>query len=384
MKKLKTGEFVKLKNIHPDTARKWAASGKVKTEKDEKGHLLFLVDDSTETMVTNVIFVVDKSDSMCGLQTPMNNAIESQLEVMRNAPLNTKYNVGTIFFGSTVEKFSGFSDVKNFKIPSSYTCGMTALYDAMGVALDTAALGLMTNKDLAYLIVVITDGQENQSRVETHFSIKEKIKNISLSGRMTIVANCPVQSVTDVQNLGIPHGNVRAWEQTFDGVQSYAKAATLSASSYTTSRSAGVMSSNNFYVDLGNKNANSVAKNLATNLNDVTKSVEVVRVPDNLSRKDREIRNFAKKNWKSFEKGSLYYQLTKKETVQPYKKIIVQDKKTGKFYEGWDSAKSLLNISNTKGDIKLTPGNLGEFSVFIQSTSYTRQLTEGTAVLKKA
>jgi hypothetical protein len=65
--------------------------------------------------------------------------------------------------------------------------------------------------------------------------------------------------------------------------------------------------------------------------------------------------------------------------VQDYKKIALREKTTGKVLFG-DEVRGFLNLP-AHGDVKVEPGNFGDYDVFVQSTSTNRILPRGTKVL---
>ena len=79
-----------------------------------------------------------------------------------------------------------------------------------------------------------------------------------------------------------------------------------------------------------------------------------------------------------YQKGCAFYQLTKSELIQDYKGCYVRDRKTGDIYGG-DDARQVLGLPDSKA--RITPVMLGQFDVFVQSTSYTRKLVPGTSLL---
>ena len=79
-----------------------------------------------------------------------------------------------------------------------------------------------------------------------------------------------------------------------------------------------------------------------------------------------------------FVPGANYYQLTKPETLQNYKQIIVQEKMTGKTYAGV-GARNLLGLPNT--EVKVAPASYGNFDIFCQSSSNNRKLMAGTKLI---
>ena len=92
------------------------------------------------------------------------------------------------------------------------------------------------------------------------------------------------------------------------------------------------------------------------------------------------VKKFVESKGLKFEKGKVYYKLVKPETVQNYKNVIAKQKSDGECITG-DDVKTLLNIKN--GKVKLDAEDHPDFEIFIQSTSYNRNLDSGSAILFK-
>jgi hypothetical protein len=87
-----------------------------------------------------------------------------------------------------------------------------------------------------------------------------------------------------------------------------------------------------------------------------------------------------KKTGTPYQRGSAFYELVKTEkAVQATKLIVIRSRKDGAVYAG-QSARDLLNLP-TQGTIKLSPGDHGDWEIFIQSTSSNRHLPVGSKVL---
>lgn len=99
---------------------------------------------------------------------------------------------------------------------------------------------------------------------------------------------------------------------------------------------------------------------------------------------DVSIRAFITCNGIDFKPGRGFYELTKHETVQQYKEIILQDRETGEMFNG-DQVREYLGLQPQveKGGVKesLSSRDIREFRVFVQSTSYNRKLIGGTTLL---
>lgn len=97
-----------------------------------------------------------------------------------------------------------------------------------------------------------------------------------------------------------------------------------------------------------------------------------------------DIKGFVTKNGIEFNRGRGFYELTKAETVQQYKEIIMQDKETGEMFVGSQVREKLgLQPQTEKGGVneKLYAKDAKEFRIFVQSTSVNRKLIAGTTFL---
>ena len=96
------------------------------------------------------------------------------------------------------------------------------------------------------------------------------------------------------------------------------------------------------------------------------------------------IRDFVNKHKLKFQPGKGFYQLVKPETIQVYKQIVARRKLDKSFLTG-DPLRTILGIpSDPKGKFKFSSTTLSDFDIFVQSTSYTRQLDAATEFLYEA
>ncbi len=100
--------------------------------------------------------------------------------------------------------------------------------------------------------------------------------------------------------------------------------------------------------------------------------------------KDCDIKGFVTSNGIEFKKGRGFYELTKAETVQQYKEVIMQDRETGEMFVGSQVREKLgLSPQTESGGVneKLHAADAKAFRVFVQSTSVNRKLIGGTTFL---
>jgi hypothetical protein len=92
------------------------------------------------------------------------------------------------------------------------------------------------------------------------------------------------------------------------------------------------------------------------------------------------IKDFCQSMGITFKKGKGFYEFTKTEIVQPQKEIVLMKRDSGDLFEG-DVARTIAGIPKNESRAKITPGNLPEYRIFIQSTSPNRKLISGQGFL---
>jgi len=252
----------------------------------------------------------------------------------------------------------------------------TPLLDAVSMAIENVELKTFPRPDDAYLVMVITDGEENASIRTTKHSLGEHIRRLQATDKWTFVFRGPCGSTRVFTSLGVAAGNIMEWDQTDAGIAYSTQVTTSATRSYFTARSAGATSTNSFYANI-NVGSNEVKKVVA----DTTDNFLIYHVSNAIDR--IRIDEFMMKARGSYDIGRGFYQLTKTEkAVQDSKEIALRDVTTGKIYSGVGNVRALLGLP-AYGSVKLVPGNHGQYEIFIQSTSVNRYLMGGTKVLYK-
>jgi uncharacterized protein YegL len=336
---------------------------------------------SVKRNVTDVFFVLDRSGSMQGLEKRVSDSLNEQAgELTKASGPNDVYNVWIINFDTEIDVsvrgvlVTAIGRAGDFYLRPR---GGTALWDAIGEAISLSRVA--DDGTHAVLVSVLTDGENNASKKVSQETLAATIKSLTATDRYTFTYAGPAGSQHVARDLNIPVGNITTWDGTSAGLTTLSASTRSSLNSYATNRAAGVMKSTSFYAQPTVTDASKFAKQLDNKLDDVTHRVEVERVTD---RDPRKIKDFSIAKFGGFTPGTLFYELIEGEDVQDHKQIIVQDKTAGQFFTGWLSAKRLLGLPDFKGTVTIRPGNLGDFKVFIQSTSFNRNLDPGTAVVK--
>jgi hypothetical protein len=254
------------------------------------------------------------------------------------------------------------------------TGSSTPLWDSVGMlAVNMEADSLHRFAD-ANLILVITDGQNNSSRNFDSTSITRMIQRLQLNDRWTFVFRVPVGYKKDLMRLGIPDGNIMEWEQTTAAIEQSTQATTSAISGYMSGVARGITSTRSFYTtDLSGVSPAQVR----AVLKDITDDIALLRVKP--TENGIQIRDFCINRLGTYVAGRAFYQLTKPEKIQQSKELIIKHRKKGKSYAGHD-ARSLLGLP-FNGEIKVKPGDHGDYDIYVQSNSVNRKLVEGTNII---
>lgn len=334
--------------------------------------------------ITYIGLVRDHSGSMRGLTNAALNDYNLTIDGIRQSVTeeNQKAYVSVVECGvghtATSRLVNANVPIENLPAQKEYIANgsATPLWDSVGMAIE--AIEDNPNKNdltTAFLVMIITDGHENASKKWSASSISAKIKELQSTDRWTFAFRVPRGSKQVLVRLGIPEGNIMEWEQNDQSFKESSAIQSSSVGSYFSARSRGVTSVDTFYADVGNL---SIAK-IDNALDELTTKVQrkvVSPHQDGIMIKD-----FCTEKFGKYAIGSAYYQLTKTEKVQPSKDLIILDRNTSKVYGG-PSARSLLGLPQN-GEIRLAPGNFGQYEVYVKSTSINRKLYDGDAVIYK-
>jgi len=334
---------------------------------------------STGAVLRNqhLVLVLDNSGSMNHIKRPANEMMKTMAEQFKadfdGAGFDTQ--TSTYLFGSYVTPLVKRSSNLAYPVGSANE-GSTSLNDAIVQAIkDSRAT---ERPDEAVLILVITDGGENSSR-NTVSQAGGIVREAKATGRYTISLAGPASVEHTVRayaaQLELEQGNVTTWEQSHIGTQVLASKTVAASASYTAARGAGGSSVQNFYsvtTDLSKVDEKAVAG--LRNINSRFRKAKAEKETDVTSYYTE------KMGGRPYVTGAVYYQLVKREKVQPYKEVLLRHKQTGNIY-GNEDARKLLGLTSDTDTANVKPGNNAWYDIFIQSTSDNRILPRGSEVL---
>jgi len=163
-----------------------------------------------KTGLTELAFILDKSGSMCGLETDTIGGFNAMLS--KQQEVEGECRITTVLFDNCYELLHDRVDIKAVKpiTQEEYQVGgTTALLDAVGITIHKIAQ-VQKNTAADYraekvLFVIITDGQENASREYSSCKVKELIKSRQKEDDWEFIfLGANIDAVEAAGHIGIP------------------------------------------------------------------------------------------------------------------------------------------------------------------------------------
>ena len=166
--------------------------------------------------IMDVVFLLDRSGSMHGMEEDTIGGFNSYLEGMRGQ----NARITTVLFDDKYEMITKKEDiktVKNLTKDTYYTRGSTALLDAIGKTIKF----MDKNKSNKVIFIITTDGLENSSKDYNKMQIKELIEGHSSWEFIYLGAN--IDSYHEASCIGIRADRISNYHKTKKGTSNLFK-----------------------------------------------------------------------------------------------------------------------------------------------------------------
>jgi uncharacterized protein YegL len=174
--------------------------------------------------LTEIIFLLDRSGSMGGLESDTIGGFNAFIENQRK--LKGKTLVTGVLFDDQYEVLWNGTDAEKVKLTAEeyYVRGCTALLDAVGkTILDVGNRLSKTNEDDRpgkVIFVITTDGYENASREFTYKKVKELINHQQEKYNWEFIfLGANIDAEEEADSLGINSENAYSFEASEEGVE---------------------------------------------------------------------------------------------------------------------------------------------------------------------
>lgn len=330
----------------------------------------------SQSLINHVALVLDGSSSMTKHKSNLIKVADEQIRylALRSEELSQETRVSVYLFADRVECLLFDMDVMRLpSIADLYNAnGMTALIDSVIKSQEDLASTSQLYGDHAFLTFVLTDGMENKSRHSTRDLAAVLAR---AEDNWTIGYLVPDRTgFAYMERIGVNGGSIALWDATSAaGVISAVSTIRSATDNFMTARASGVRGTRSVF----STGADAVNKATVTQtLTPLKKNEYSIHPVGSKSRIDEFVRALGY----NYHAGMGYYQLTKTETIQPQKNVIVVDKKTLKAYGG-AQGRNLIGLPNYSTRVK--PDANPDYDIFVQSTSINRNLMPATKLLIK-
>lgn len=185
---------------------------------------------------TELIFIVDKSGSMMGLENDTIGGINSTIE--KNKQVEGKATVTIVFFDTVMTTIMENVDIQECEgITADQYCpgGMTALLDAVGNTLTDRQKSwkkLPKAERPNAVVAIVTDGEENASKEWSYDQVKKLIEKMTKKGIEFLFLGANIDVAKAATDIGIRADRAAKYSYSSAGVASVYNAVTDSVVAY--------------------------------------------------------------------------------------------------------------------------------------------------------
>ena len=158
--------------------------------------------------LTELVFILDRSGSMAGLEADTIGGFNAMLEKQRSAPGDAV--ITTVLFDNHAELLHDripMAGVANLTDRDYFVRGSTALLDAIGSTINKIVQVHRHTAEAARpdktVFVIITDGMENSSRVFTAATVKAMIEKEKTYGWEFLFLGANIDAIDTASHIGI-------------------------------------------------------------------------------------------------------------------------------------------------------------------------------------
>lgn len=184
---------------------------------------------------TDLTILLDRSGSMSSVKADMEGGFNDFMESQKKLP--GELRVSLYQFDTEYERVYASLDVKEVPKLHLHPRGMTALYDALGRAIDDTGdrLRRMAEKDRPgkVMFMVITDGCENASKERTSEQVKKLVERQEKEWAWTFVyLGANVDAFAAGASIGVAHTHAANYSPTAGGIQNMMHVNSIKMASY--------------------------------------------------------------------------------------------------------------------------------------------------------
>lgn len=205
---------------------------------------------------THVVMIIDKSGSMHSIRRQAVENYNEQIQQMKENSKDQEITASLITFNGNVFEHlwrAPADGLEESDLDSFTTAGNTALYDAIGYTVTKIRSEAPADDDTAYLLIIISDGEENASIHYNSEQIRGMLEEVKATGRWTVsYMGCSAHQLETVaQSLNISPANMAVWSNaSAEAASSSLRSSRSRQEGYYQMRTKGLSSTSNLYNDV--------------------------------------------------------------------------------------------------------------------------------------
>jgi len=204
-----------------------------------------------------VVIILDKSGSMEKIRNEVVGGFNDNVKEIKkkNAELGMETVVCLVTFSTFVDEpvlwLENVDKIEPLTIEKYAPDGMTAMYDAVGTTVEKLLKVEDADEDnVSFLVLVISDGQENNSKKYSSEKISELVTSCEKTGQWTfsyVGANQDLKQVAQLLNINV--GNMMMFTADAAGYEKSTDSITRGTNSFYSARKLGKKSITNMFTD---------------------------------------------------------------------------------------------------------------------------------------
>jgi len=174
------------------------------------------------TKIMDIIFILDRSGSMSGLEDDTIGGFNGMIKNQKNQNLNDEIYVTTVLFDNTIKMIHNrtpLKDVKDLTSKDYFVGGSTALFDAIGYTINSNKNSQKNKRADSTIMIITTDGYENSSREYNFSQIKNLINERKNKNWEFIFLGANIDSEEFSNKIGIDRDNAINYSASSKGTQ---------------------------------------------------------------------------------------------------------------------------------------------------------------------
>jgi hypothetical protein len=350
--------------------------------------------------INHVTFALDASHSMSRLASDLVKVADSQIQFLAERSKFHDQETRITVYTFTHPGY-GTADIKCLiydkdvlRMPSIaglyHTDGWTPLCDAITLAVADMKLIPQKYGDHSFLLYVLTDGLENKSKIDNVYGLSRLLADLDTTANWTLAGFVPSPIArNELQKYGFAKGNIQVWDPTETGsLEEVNQTMRVSTDRFMADRTKGVRATKSLF--------HMAAPAVADVIKALTPMTTGSYYFEQVTEEDTDSANSYRVRIDQFMQGKLgkpyipdgncFYQMTKRERIQPHKRIAVavpsHKDQSVMVYVGKNARKMLdLPPEEAGTEVRVSPGRWKDYKVFISTTSMNRYLHANTSLL---